>query len=398
MRVAVVNRFYPPDAAITGVSAAELVAALVERLPHAEFRVFASAARYAGGIQRGDIGPVTVDRISSARLPGGKLGRLANSLAEGRALARRAVAWADVVISLTDPPLLGYWIGREIARHGRRVRWLEWTMDLYPEAFVSAGLVGERNLLYRYLLMSLRRHLPDAYLCLGPAQAAAVSTWRDTDVHGFLLPCGIVDGAPALASAPPSWRNDDGRVVFAYAGNIGEAHCPNLLEALVNAADPARFLFVFALYGTHRPRLEARLADRPNIVWADHLSHAELAHADVHIASLRAEWTHVCVPSKAVSTICLGRPLLFSGDRAGDTASMLGDAAWLIDIPSDGRYDVMTIRALLERIGDRDELQYRGCRALYLARHLPIQKESTFDAFAAWLDDASDVQRLERAA
>src|SRR3546814_9497641 len=48
-------------------------------------------------------------------------------LIDGRRLAARACAWADAVISLTDPPLQGIWMGRTARR--RRVRWAEWTMD-----------------------------------------------------------------------------------------------------------------------------------------------------------------------------------------------------------------------------------------------------------------------------
>jgi hypothetical protein len=390
MRVAVVNRFYPPDNAITGVSAAELVAILAERLPQAEFRVFASAARYAGVVDSRNTGPARVERIATNGSHGGPLRRLGTSLVEGRALARRALSWADTVISLTDPPLLGYWIGREIGRQRRPVRWLEWTMDLYPEAFQAAGLVGEHNPAYRHVITSLRRHQPDAYLCLGEAQADAVKVWRRTVSPRFVLPCGIVNGAEAMASVPPAWRRNDDRVILAYAGNVGWAHCPELLEALVEAADPDQFLFVFALYGSHAERIKARLAHYRNIVWADHLSHAELAHADVHVASLLPEWTHVCVPSKAVSTVCLGRPLLFAGDPSGDTAGLLADAAWVIDTASDRRYDRAAIAGLLDRVADAGERTVRRRHALALAARLQREKALAFDLLTSWLQNADD--------
>jgi hypothetical protein len=106
----------------------------------------------------------------------------------------------------------------------------------------------------------------------------------------------------------------------------------------------------------------------------DRISHAELLHADVHAASLRMDWTHVCVPSKAVTTVCLGRPLLFAGDPQSDTAEMLGRASWILPIPRGGRYDRELMRVTLAEIADPEKRVARTREARLLAETLKAQK------------------------
>ena len=373
MKVAFLNNYYPPDAAITGESLAELVSHLRARDPRLEMRVYAGAASYGIGEKNAASTDIEVVRIGAARRYQGKLGRLAQSVSVGRRMAREALAWADVIVSMTDPPLLGLWIGRERARAKRNVRWIEWTMDLFPEAFAAAKLVRKGNPIYKLISASHRKHASDAYICLGEAQSTALELLRGVRRPTVVLPCGIVD-TPATHTDIPSWRQREHRVVIAYAGNIGEAHCPHFLPALVETANAEQFAFVFALYGLHAPKVRERLQGRTNVHWVDRINHAELIHADVHAASLHPDWTHTCVPSKAVTTICLGRPLLFAGDSQSDTAGMLGRASWILPVPRDGRYDRHLIRSILDDIADPEKLLSKVREAKLLAAELRARK------------------------
>jgi hypothetical protein len=373
VKVALLNSYYPPDAAITGESLAELVSHLRSRDPRLEMRVYAGAASYGIGEKTGTDTDVEIVRIGPARRYRGKLGRLAQSVSVGRKMADEALAWADVIVSMTDPPLLGLWIGRGRARAKRDIRWIEWTMDLFPEAFASAKLVRTSNPIYRLISASQRKHASDAYVCLGEAQSSALERIRGVRRPTVVFPCGIVD-PPAARTDVPSWRQHEHRVVIAYAGNIGEAHCPHFLPALVEAANPDRFAFVFALYGLHAPKIRERLRDRANIHWVDRLGHTELVHADVHAASLHPDWTHTCVPSKAVTTVCLGRPLLFAGASQSDTAGMLGPASWILPVPRDGQYDRHLINSILDEVADPKELSLKVREAQSLADELRARK------------------------
>jgi hypothetical protein len=381
VKVAFLNNYYPPDAAITGQSLAELIGYLRERAPGLEMRVYAGAAPYGIGEKSAPATDVEVVRIGAARRSKGKLGRLMQSISVGRRMARDALAWADVVVSLTDPPLVGLWIGRQRARTKRPVRWIEWTMDLFPEAFAAAKLVRKSNPVYRLISASLRRNASDAYICLGEQQSKALELLRSVKRPTVVLPSGIVD-APAESQSTPAWRRSEQRIVILYAGNLGEAHCPHFLPALLEAADPNRFAFLFALHGVHAAGIRGRLRDKTNIHWADRVTDAELAHADVHAASLHPDWTHTCVPSKAVTTICLGRPLLFAGDPRSDTAMMLDRAAWTLSVPRDGKYDLSLIRSILDEIADPENRARKTCEAKLLADALRANKERSLKEIA----------------
>lgn len=373
MKVALLNSYFPPDAAITGSSLAEIIPFLRDCDPQIEIRIFASAASYRGSeTHHPEIGD-EVTRLGPSRRLGGRIGRLAQSLLLGRRMAREAVKWADVILSLTDPPLLGFWIGRELANARRPIRWIEWTMDLYPEAFVAARLVGKNNPVYRFIQASQRNHAPDAWICLGEGQAKAITQMRGVCRPTVIMPCGICD-TTEVADEIPDWRRREARLVLAYAGNLGEAHCPDLLPALVEAADPKKFAFRISAHGAHALGLRRRIDGRKNITWCEQISHSDLAFADAHVASLRSNWTHVCVPSKAVTTIGLGRPLIFAGDLASDTATMFSQAAWVLSVPEGGRYDHRVIDEILRKVADSEERDRKRDASLRLSKRLREEK------------------------
>src|SRR5690606_5273342 len=152
---------------------------------------------------------IAVTRIRQTDFGSGRSARLAASLLDGLRLAGRAARWADTVISLTDPPLQGYWMGRAARRH--RVRWAEWTMDLYPEAFAAAGLAGGGNPLMRALAAAHRRRAPDLHICLGPAQLDHLRRARGTGGEAIVLPTGLFESEPL---DPPAWRHREERTVL----------------------------------------------------------------------------------------------------------------------------------------------------------------------------------------
>ena len=384
MKIAVVNKYFPPDLAITGTSAYEFVSFLKARLPDAECRVFATSGKYRGGLAATATDNANVDRLPTVPLPPGRLWRFWLSLWEGMQLASRAVRWADVVVSMTDPPLLGFWIGRAVSRQKHKVRWIEWTMDLYPEAFACAGILNSRNPAYIWLQRRLQTHHPDRYICLGQNQARKVLELRRRLEPAMIVPCGVIGDIDPTEPAPP-WRTRPDQTIMAYAGNLGEAHCAEVLVRLVRLADPNRTVFVFSAYGTKAELLKAQLNSCRNVVWYNHMNHAELAHADVHIASLLEHWTHVCVPSKAVSTVCMGKPLMFIGSKESDVWQILEDAAWHISPARDGAYNTDDLRAVLRQVADPDERSRKAAAAQAIAKRLNREKYASFEAIVAWI-------------
>ncbi len=376
--LAVVNRFYPPDPAITGNAAHELTAALRERLPDVRVKAYCTAAPYEGGEVR-DVAGGDLVRLTSRLGCGNRVARLLFSLLDGWRLARRASRDADAVISLTDPALLGLWVGRACAR--RRIPWMEWTMDLYPEAFVSAGLMSRAGVVFRRLLEALRRHPPDAILALGPGQAEFYKRERAFSGARLIFPCGIREFGPV---PHPSWKTLAGsRVVVVYAGNLGEAHSPDALALFVERADPFRFFFVLSAYGSRAGAFRGRIGNRGNVAWCDPVLPEELVHGDVHIVSLKAGWTHVCVPSKAVTAVSAGRPIVFFGSANSDTWRLLGKAGWLVAEQQGGGYLAADVDQAITAIVS-GELATKTAEAGAIARSLWDMRSLAFDDVARW--------------
>ncbi|MBI1320955.1 MAG: hypothetical protein GC168_18670 [Candidatus Hydrogenedens sp.] len=378
MKIGVINRFYPPDPAPTGLAAAELVGFLCQRLPAASLTVYATKARYAPGCAEVTDGAARVVRLPSLYDGKASLPRLAASLFEGRALARRATKDCDLVIALTDPPLLPLWVGAAVRRYRRR--WIEWTMDLYPAFLVAAGVVGASQPFYRHLDRQARRLRPNYMICLGVGQRHWLENHRGVEVPTTLLPSGICPVPPRRAEENP------GRLTIVCAGNYGAAHPVRALVELIERADPARFYFVLALHGSRSADLRRRLDGHPAVEWRERLSPEDLAAAAAHFVCLAGAATHLCVPSKAVTAVCLGRPFLFAGSPEGDSWQRLGPAGWLIPERPDGSYRAADIDAALAGLADPEERAAKAAAARFLAARLNETQASAFETIAAWIE------------
>lgn len=335
--IALLNRFAPPDGAPTAVAASDLGRRLQAALPGARVCLIASSAVYRPG---GPEPALPTERVESFYSGAWPPARLAAALLEGRALARRAADRARVVISLSDPPLLSLWTGPACRRRGRR--WIEWTLDRYPDFFAAAGLLAENGPLLRGLARLDARLRPDAMIGLGEGQLARICAGRGHRPPAALLPAGLLPAglAPAglapLSSAPPRPAPPPGApLTLVYAGTLGEAHDPALLAALLGRADPARFRILLAATGRRAPELLRALAGHPALIRRERLTPDELAAADIHLVSLSAAAARLAVPSKAVTAVCLGRPFLFLGSPESDCWRDLGAAGWLVRTPGD---------------------------------------------------------------
>ncbi len=378
LRIAILNRFAPPDGAPTAIAAAELARDLAAALPRAEIALYASRASYGAAPVAGPDFPT--HRVASLYAGKWPPARLIASLLEGRALASRAAREADLVISLTDPPLLSLWTAAACRRWNRR--WIEWTHDRYPEFFAAAGLVSERHPLYRLLARRDAGLRPDAVIGLGAGQLAHLAARRGPLPPALILPVGLtpLPAGPPPFVPPPA---PDTPLTLAYAGNLGEAHDPAALAAIVGRADPARFRFDFAVSGRHAAGLRRRLDSHPAVRWHERLATADLAAAAAHLVSLSRRATHLCVPSKAVSAICLGRPLLFAGSAEADIWRDLGAAGWLIAERPDGTFSPAAIDAALAALADPAERERRAAAARGLATALHRRRAEAVAALAA---------------
>ena len=96
--------------------------------------------------------------------------------------------------------------------------------------------------------------------------------------------------------------------------------------------------FCFGVRGNRAAALRAAVGDDDtNVRFAGFAPEAELERrlgaADVHIASLRQDWTGIVVPSKFFGSLSMGRPVVFAGSRRSSIARWIEEhrVGWVLD-------------------------------------------------------------------
>ncbi|WP_295426893.1 glycosyltransferase [uncultured Thiodictyon sp.] len=141
---------------------------------------------------------------------------------------RRLARADDVVVAMTDPPLLSvlvYW-----ALTGRPVRVVNWLQDLYPEVATALGVgalggrlgawlrqVRNRSLRHATLNVAIGERMAKAVRATGipSGQVRVLHNWADCEAIRPL--------APAANRLRREWGVEDAFVV-GYSGNLGRAH------------------------------------------------------------------------------------------------------------------------------------------------------------------------------
>lgn len=379
MRLAIINRFYPPDRSMTGKMAAQLALGLRDRFPDWPITVLTTERRYRTAEKDGQADPtITIRRLPSRFRETRRISRFAGTMIDGYRLAREACRVADASIALTDPPLLGYWLGRRGRRGGHN--WAEWNMDLFPEAFTAAGLVRPGNPVARHVMGSVSRHPPGFRLALGGNQLAHLDATRGTVAASAIWPAGVpLTPAPAPTVVPISTELP---VQVGYVGNIGQAHSVETMARIIELAPKQRFRFTIAASGSGAHDLHQRLVHRQDVQFVDYLPHDEMARLQVHLVSLASSWTHLSVPSKAVTAVMAGQPFLFAGPDRSDAWTMLGAAGWRIAPEHVGDDE---IHRVLKQIGDPALWRIRHRAAIRLAGELERCRDHALDRLSKTL-------------
>ena len=326
MRCVILNRNYPPNSGITGYSASELAAYLLDH--GVEVHIVTVGGNYQGGVRaESQRQTATLHYVRSIYDGKNKILRLVGSLIEGRIMAKRAASLGiSPLITLTDPPLLNYWVARSCRR--RQIPWIYWSMDIYPEAFVSAGLSSARSPFYRHFKKIVSQAAPCHLIALGPKQAEYLSEGDSQPVSTSILPCGV--DHIQTSKVPPDWFPPGNKITFCYLGNLGQAHDPFFVETVIEALNPEKHHFILSVYGIHAARLLKFAGRFKHVTILSEVKRDELGWIDIHLASLKPAWDHVCVPSKAVSAVCAGSCLMLCASSSGDNWHLLQDAAWRI--------------------------------------------------------------------
>lgn len=331
-----INRVYPPVEGATGQLLADLAPALVRAGWHVTVLTAAPA--------RGAFREETPDGVRLVRVSGLPFTRASHWR---RALAYLslypALFWRacrlprpDIVVTLTDPPLLVV-VGAAVTAL-RRTRHVHWAQDLYPELAEELGVLPRggwmAGLLRRLSTQALRgcdrviavgRCMRDRLLQRGldPGRTAVVPNWGH----------GAWPGLPGDPEMNPFRQAHGltGRFVVMYSGNFGMAHpFGSILEAATRLqASHPQAIFVLVGDGPRRSWLRDEVAARglANVLFLPYQPRETLAQslgaADLHLATMEDNLCGLVVPSKVAGVVSAGRPCLFIGPRESEAARLL---------------------------------------------------------------------------
>jgi glycosyltransferase involved in cell wall biosynthesis len=342
-KVLVFYHYLHPDDVVSSVHFSELCAELVRRgwdvearpgnrSCRGESRKFAPREQWSGV----DIRRVWRPGLSQTKA----LGRFSNAVWMTLRWSLAALTESpDFIIVGTDPILsitaAGVW---KVLRP--RTRIAHWCFDLYPEAAVADGILQPGGW-FTTLLKSILAH---AYrscdlLCdLGPCMSQRIRAYGSKGRQVTLTPWALAEPALPVPINAPERETIFGSSPLAllYSGSFGRAHSSDLILRLARRLEPHGAHVAFSVRGNSADVLRRDAAAVPNITFvpftAQQKLEARLSAADIHIVSLREEWTGTVVPSKFFGALAVGRPVLFAGSPESSIAHWIREhkVGWVL--------------------------------------------------------------------
>jgi colanic acid biosynthesis glycosyl transferase WcaI len=272
-----------------------------------------------------------------------------------------------------------------------RTRIAHWCFDLYPEAAVAEGMVrGDAwpiRLLRRLMGVAYRRC--DVLADLGPCMANRLNEYAPSVPPQTLTPWALVE--PAEPPAPdPTVRRDlfgDASIGLLYSGTFGRAHTYEEFLALARLLRNDGVNFCFAGRGNRAEELrQAVVADDVNVSFAGFAPESELEKrltaCDLHLVSLRPDWTGTVVPSKFFGALAAGRGVVFAGSADSAIARWIVEhqVGWVLT-PETIATVARELRALAADPSRLQPLRQRCCRVY----HEQFSKQRMLDRWDAVL-------------
>lgn len=362
MKITIVQRSIPPDRSAAGRMAFDLASGLSKK----GHEVTLLGCGKVPGQQRYS-GTLTLEHVrgrsfSRTSITSRALALPATFVSLHAGLKR--LPPADLLISLTDPPLLSLLVGRAARRYD--ATHIHWCQDLYPQTAAAAGVLNPRGVPYRALARLSRDglRLANVIVAVGRCMSGKLEAFRPRTIPNWSsLP-------PGYQSPPPLQFN------VMYSGNLGRAHdfTPFVEAARILKDDPVAFR-VFG-DGARVDEIRRAAASLPNLTLSTAVPDASLAthltSASVHWISLREEFCGLVVPSKLYDCLASGRPVIFSGPRESEVARVLEESGAGIVVPP---ADSGALASALRDLCLSQEGWLRAARAAHeYARYHPIQK------------------------
>jgi glycosyltransferase involved in cell wall biosynthesis len=338
-----INRVYPPARGASGRMLRDLARAMAEK----GWAVSVLTTGEEAGLEKD--GAVDVIRVKAPHTPRGVFdyGVILMKLA----LAAMTRPKADLVVSMTDPPML-ILAGAMFAQF-KKCRHVHWCQDLYPDLLPAVGLDVPKPLLEQFKKITRRAmRRCDKVITIGrcmarqltlsgvaPSRIAVIPNWPDQEilspsVDNDAYKPFLVKNPDAIRPVEQQIRDDSPKFRVLYAGNLGKAHpVKSLLEAAAGLSHYPEIEFCFVGEGQRYERLGQERAKRglDNVKLLPYQPIGNLRYVmesgDIHIVTMRDDAAGLLVPCKFYSAMAVGRPCIFVGPEDSEIATVIRDFA-----------------------------------------------------------------------
>ena len=292
--------------------------------------------------------------------------RRSHEIRYGRMAARRIAEYQPDLLLSSNTPLDAQKIIQATARR-IGAKFVFWLQDIYSIAidsilrkrrFPFAGLVGAwyARLERRMLLAS------DAVVPISPDFAPVLERWGVSPSRIHTIENWAVKEEIAPQPQANAWSREQGlggKFVYLYSGTIGMKHNPGLLVDLAESLRAYQDVRIVVISeGVNADWIRTEVANRgianllllPLQPW-ERLGEV-LSTGSVLMALLGEESGEYSVPSKVLSYLCVGRPLLLSVPARNLAARIVsgqsGQPAGLVAPPEDSAAFIAAARSLYE--------------------------------------------------
>jgi colanic acid biosynthesis glycosyl transferase WcaI len=338
-RVTFLNRYFYPDHSATSQILSDLAFHLAAS--GRQVRIITSPLRYDNPdahlptqecVNGVEISRVATTSFGRAALPGRAID-YASFYTSAWRLLRKILQPADILVAMTDPPLLSILASRATKSRGAHL--INWLQDVYPEVAVQLGvpaLSGRLGKALSYLRdQSLRAaaanvvvgaRMADQLRDLGAANVQLIHNWTDDQQ---IQPVHQADNPLRRL-----WGLQD-KFVVGYSGNLGRAHeFETLLAASESLRQHPRIVFLFIGAGHRMDELTEQVKARGMesrfrfIPYQDRTRLKQsLGVPDLHWLSLKPPLEGLIVPSKFYGIAAAGRATLAITALDGEIANLV---------------------------------------------------------------------------
>jgi len=297
--------------------------------------------------------------------------RIAHERELGRRLAERVAAFRPDAV-LSNAPLL---VQAVLQRGSRELGagFVFWQQDVISAA--ASRVLGRRSRLVggaaeRAIALLERRLLrrSDAVVVISEDFLPQLRSWGIDESRVEVIENWAPIAELPLLPRDNAWAAEHalaGSTVFLYSGTLGFKHDPSLLLELARWAGERGGVVVVVSEGPGADWLAEHGSGEPALRLLPYQPYARLpevhASADVLVALLEPEAGTFSVPSKVLSYLCAGRPLLVSVPQDNLAARIVERSGGGVVVPPrDASALVAAAETLLADAGRREELGRRG--------------------------------------